>query len=87
MRCSIIVVLSAGVLISACNSQKQVKAKIIERKEVEGNRLSIIYKYEIDGKIFTDSTTIANKIIGNDSISISIAPSNPAKNTPQLGEE
>lgn len=67
-----------------CGRQQQLKAKIFERRELRGNRLMIRYRYEVNGKLFSDSATIANVVIGSDSISIIINPSNPGKSIPDI---
>jgi hypothetical protein len=70
--------------LSACKNQQQVKAKIFERKELGQNRLVIKYKYLIDNKIYIDSASVRNTVIGNDSINIIIDVTNPAESLPDL---
>jgi hypothetical protein len=70
--------------IYGCGKQQQLKAKIFERRELRGNRLMIRYHYEVNGRLFSDSATIANVVIGVDSISITVDPSNPGKSIPDI---
>jgi hypothetical protein len=71
-------------LIVSCKNQQSVKAKIFERKEVEGNRLLIGYKYVFDNKEYIDSAIITNVVVESDSISVMVNPKSPAKSTPEI---
>lgn len=77
-------ILSAAFFLTACNQQQRVKAKIFERRELAKNHLVIKYKYLIDNKIYIDSATVRNTVIGNDSINVIIDVSNPSKALPDL---
>lgn len=69
---------------TACRQQQHIKAKIFERRELSKNRLIIKYKYYTGDKVYTDSASVKNTIISNDSINIIIDPSLPGKSLPDL---
>jgi hypothetical protein len=81
---ALFVVIALTIFFVACHKQQQLKARIFERRELNGNRLMIQFKYTVKNKLYTDSATIANLVINNDSISIIIDPENPAKAIPEL---
>ncbi len=70
--------------LTACRHHRQVKAKIFERRELSKNRLIIKYKYVTGDKIYIDSASVKNTIIGSDSINIIIDPALPGKSLPDL---
>ncbi len=79
-----IVILITVFILTACSQRQQMKAKIVERKEMPGNRLKIEYRYTINNKSYVNSTIINNVIINSDSINITVDPSHPDIATPEL---
>lgn len=77
-------VLSSLLLVISCGKRQEVRAKIYERKELANNRLLIRYRYLVDSTSYTDSATVVNKVLPNDSINVFIDPKNPAKGLPDL---
>ncbi len=71
-------------LFLACKDRQKLKAKIFERKEIQDDKLMIKYKYVANGQSYIDSATIENKVIGSDTINVTINPSEPEKGSPQL---
>lgn len=84
MKALFIAGLSSLILIISCGKRQEVRAKIYERKELANNRLLIRYHYLVNSTSYTDSATVANKVLPNDSINIFIDPENPAKGLPDL---
>ena len=78
------ILIAAIFFVSACSQKKQVKAKIFERKQVNKNRLIIKYRFAERNKIYIDSASVRNIIIGNDSINLIIDPANPEKSIPDF---
>lgn len=78
------ILIAAAFFLSACKHKEQVKAKIFERKEVNKNRLIIKYRYVAGDRIYIDSASVRNIIIGNDSINIIIDPANPQRSLPDF---
>lgn len=68
----------------SCNTQKEVEAKIFERKEQEGNKLLIKYRYSVSGKEYVDSATIDNINLEGDLITVNYQSSNPANAVPRV---
>ncbi len=71
-------------LFLACKDRLKLKAKIFERKEVQGDKLMIKYKYVANGQFYVDSATVENKIIASDTINVTIDSSEPEKSSPQF---
>lgn len=84
MRYKTSAIISALFSILACRDQQQVKAKIFERKELSENRLIIKYQYTLAGQTYIDSASVKNIVIGNDSITLIIDPSNPQRSLPDF---
>lgn len=76
--------MAAIFFLTACRQHQQVKAKIFERRELSKNRLIIKYKYLAGDRIYIDSASVKNTIIGSDSINVIIDPSLPGKSLPDL---
>lgn len=70
----------------SCKNQQTTKAKIFERKEVDGNKLLLKYKYNKAGKTFMDSTVVENVIIPDDTIEILIDENDNSRSTVKLPE-
>ena len=71
-------------LVGSCRDQQIVRAKVFERKQLEGARLAIKYFYIVNGNKFTDSAIIKNTVVGTDSINLIIDPSQPGRSIPDL---
>ncbi|MDB5193565.1 MAG: hypothetical protein JWQ96_3128 [Segetibacter sp.] len=71
--------LSVIVTMVACSNKALVKARVYERKEAAENILKIKYSYAANGKLYTDSATVTNKVMEGDSINISINLRKPGK--------
>ena len=85
MKNIIILIFSLSVfLITSCNNKKQVKARIIERKEEGNNRIRIKYRYLVDGISQTDSAIVDNTVINRDTITVSYFSKRPDKSIPDL---
>ena len=67
------------VLLTSCGEGKKTKAKIFERKHLPENKLQIKYQYMSGGIAYADSMIIENKVLMNDSVTISIDPKDPSK--------
>jgi hypothetical protein len=70
--------------ITAGCKRQPLKGKIFERKEVDGQRLMIKYRYVANGKEITDSVTINNRKIDTDSIDLAPDPANPGRAVPDI---
>jgi len=84
MKSHLLALIAIIVFLSSCRHHQQLKAKIFERRELSQNRLVIKYKYLIKNKIYIDSASVKNTIIGSDSINIIVDPSLPGTSLPDL---
>lgn len=84
MKSRIPALITAIFFLSSCRHHQQLKAKIFERRELSKNRLVIKYKYLINNKVYIDSASVKNIIIGSDSINIIVDPSLSGTSLPDL---
>ncbi|MDB5246090.1 MAG: hypothetical protein JWQ40_484 [Segetibacter sp.] len=64
--------------LAACQQQqKEVQAKIFERRALDDSSLVIKYTYTVENKTWIDSATIKNIVISKDSINLIPNPSKP----------
>lgn len=84
MKHSLIALALTALILGSCKRDNLIKAKIFERRELARNRLMIYYHYNFKNRIYTDSASVTNNIIKNDSILVLIDPSNPSSGEPQL---
>ena len=68
----------------ACNSDQTTKARIFERRQIDSTEIMIKYQYTVDSRQYVDSATISNIILPQDTITVKVSSSNPAKSTPHL---
>jgi hypothetical protein len=79
----ILIVLLIFCVAAGCKNQS-LRGRIFERKEVDGNKLLIKYKYQANGKESIDSITINNRKLNSDSINLVSDPANPGKAIPDF---
>ena len=84
MKCIKLAIIITISFLPACRRQKQVHAKIFERRELNDTTLVILYQYNIENKTYIDSANIKNIVISNDSIILKADPSRPDKWIPEL---
>jgi|GEM_PF-746633 len=72
-------------LFASCGSkQKQVYARITERKHLNGGKLLISYSFANEGRIYKGDTTVNNTVIPNDSVLITFSSNNPTEGKLQI---
>jgi hypothetical protein len=81
-----VLVILLSFLSVGCHNRHPLKGKIFERKEVDGNRLMIKYRYTTSGKENIDSVIIKNRKINSDSIDLISEPNNPGKVVPNISQ-
>lgn len=81
----ICLVLSFFSLFAACSSrERETRAHITQRRTVAAGRLLISYEFKVNGRTFTDSVEIANRVVPHDSVPVFYSPGNPQKSHLQL---
>lgn len=70
----------------SCSSNQVAEARIFERKEQPGNKLLIKYQYLVDGRQYSDSATINNRVLDGDTITVKYSSSDPARAIPEVNE-
>lgn len=79
------IMLIASLFSVACNNKQQTsKAIIIERKTNQDSLLTIIYAYEVKGKLYTDSIKLKNKIITSDTVCLIFSEKKPKEHQLEL---
>lgn len=64
-------ILTAGALFSCkTESNKTIKAKITERKDLPDNKLMLHYSFTVNDTLLKDSIVTENKVINNDSLTV-----------------
>jgi hypothetical protein len=81
-----VLIILLSFLAVSCHNQRPLKGKIFERKEFDGNRLMIKYRYTTSGKENIDSVIIKNQKINSDSIDLILQPNNPGKVVPNISQ-
>ncbi len=77
------IILSAGI-ISGCAKQQKTRAKIIERKHLQGNKLQLKYQFTAQTTQYTDSIIVDNDVIESDSLTIELDTKNPGNSKPMF---
>ncbi|MEA3426763.1 MAG: hypothetical protein U9R46_10985 [Bacteroidota bacterium] len=72
-------------LFAACvPGEGETRAHITQRRTVAAGRLLISYEFRANGRSFTDSMEIANRVVPHDSVPVFYLPGNPQKSRLQL---
>ncbi|MCY7421910.1 MAG: hypothetical protein LH478_09235 [Chitinophagaceae bacterium] len=74
-----VVILMGTMFLVSCKRDQATKGIIFERKHLGNNKLQIKYRYTIDYARYTDSVTIDNQVLKNDSLTVRFDPENPTK--------